>query len=199
MRAEPPSFRNVSRRTTRQSLAIAASALQAGELTRAEQAFLQIARQDPSSGEARFFLGVIAQQRQDVETAILQAAGPGPFRRLVDLGSGTGRMLTLLGPRAETALGLDLSQQMLNIARDHVALAGLPGCELRHGDIFDVLVTASRNLLETDSFGYRVAAGEQSASKRVEASLYSPVLRSNKRANMAPRIRSSTSRWTAQK
>jgi ArsR family transcriptional regulator len=72
----------------------------------------------------------------DVEAAILKAAGPGPFRRLVDLGSGTGRMLTLLGPRAETAIGLDLSQQMLNIARDHAAEAGLERFELRHGDIF---------------------------------------------------------------
>jgi ubiquinone/menaquinone biosynthesis C-methylase UbiE/DNA-binding transcriptional ArsR family regulator len=71
-----------------------------------------------------------------VEAAILSAAGPGPFRRLVDLGSGTGRMLTLLAPLAEQALGLDLSQQMLNIARNHVAEAGLQRCELRHGDIF---------------------------------------------------------------
>ena len=71
-----------------------------------------------------------------VEAAIVEAAGPGPYRRLVDLGSGTGRMLTLLGPRAETALGLDLSQQMLNIARNHVTEAGLGRCELRHGDIF---------------------------------------------------------------
>jgi ArsR family transcriptional regulator len=71
-----------------------------------------------------------------VEAAILEAAGSGPFKRLVDLGSGTGRMLTLLAPRAEAALGLDLSQQMLNIARNHVAEAGLKACELRHGDIF---------------------------------------------------------------
>ncbi len=71
-----------------------------------------------------------------VEAEIVKAAGPGPFRRLVDLGSGTGRMLTLLGGRAEAALGLDLSQQMLNIARNQVAEAGLAGCELRHGDIF---------------------------------------------------------------
>ena len=71
-----------------------------------------------------------------VEAAILKAAGPGPFKRMVDLGSGTGRMLTLLGPHAEAAMGLDLSQQMLNIARTHVAEAGLARCELRHGDIF---------------------------------------------------------------
>ena len=72
----------------------------------------------------------------DVEAAILAAAGTGPFRRLVDLGSGTGRMLTLLGPHAEAALGLDLSQQMLNLARGRVTEAGLERCELRHGDIF---------------------------------------------------------------
>ncbi|MGI9168590.1 MAG: ArsR/SmtB family transcription factor, partial [Caulobacteraceae bacterium] len=70
-----------------------------------------------------------------VEAAILQAAGDGPFERLVDLGSGTGRMLTLLGGRAKSAVGLDLSRQMLNIARGRVASAGLGGCELRHGDI----------------------------------------------------------------
>lgn len=72
----------------------------------------------------------------EVEAAIEAAAGAGPVGRLVDLGAGTGRMLTLLGRRAERALGLDLSQQMLNIARLNVCEAGLAGCELRHGDIF---------------------------------------------------------------
>jgi len=70
-----------------------------------------------------------------VEAAILEATGPGPFERLVDLGAGTGRMLTLLGDRSKTAVGLDLSRQMLNIARGNVAVAGLGACELRHGDI----------------------------------------------------------------
>ncbi|MBI1407932.1 MAG: metalloregulator ArsR/SmtB family transcription factor [Caulobacter sp.] len=71
-----------------------------------------------------------------VEAAIIKAAGEGALGRLVDLGAGTGRMLTLLGQRADRALGLDLSQQMLNIARVNVTEAGLAGCELRHGDIF---------------------------------------------------------------
>lgn len=73
----------------------------------------------------------------DVEAEILRAAGGGPFRRLVDLGAGTGRMLTLLGPQARQAVGLDLSHQMLNIARHHAAAAGLNHVELRHGDILD--------------------------------------------------------------
>jgi ArsR family transcriptional regulator len=83
----------------------------------------------------------------EVEAAILTAAGKGGFRRMVDLGSGTGRMLTLLGPLADSAIGLDLSQQMLNIARTHVAEAGLE-VELRHGDIFSTrLPSASADLV----------------------------------------------------
>jgi ArsR family transcriptional regulator len=71
-----------------------------------------------------------------VEAAILRAAGDGPFERVVDLGTGSGRMLTLLGRKAKMSLGLDLSQNMLNIARTNVARAGLDKVELRHGDIF---------------------------------------------------------------
>lgn len=71
-----------------------------------------------------------------VEAAVERAAGPGPFERVVDLGTGSGRMLTLLGRKARMSIGLDLSQQMLNIARANVSRAGLEKCELRHGDIF---------------------------------------------------------------
>ena len=71
-----------------------------------------------------------------VEAAILKAAGDGPFERVVDLGTGSGRMLTLLGRKAKMSLGLDLSHNMLNIARSNVARAGLDKVELRHGDIF---------------------------------------------------------------
>lgn len=70
-----------------------------------------------------------------VEAAILKAAGDGPFDRMVDLGTGSGRMLTLLGRRARMSIGLDLSQNMLNIARANVAREGLERVELRHGDI----------------------------------------------------------------
>lgn len=71
-----------------------------------------------------------------VEAAILRAAGEGPFERVVDLGTGSGRMLTLLGARARMSVGLDLSQNMLNLARANVTKAGLDKVELRHGDIF---------------------------------------------------------------
>ncbi|HZW14829.1 MAG TPA: metalloregulator ArsR/SmtB family transcription factor [Brevundimonas sp.] len=71
-----------------------------------------------------------------VEAAIQKAAGDGPFERVVDLGTGSGRMLTLLGKKAKMSLGLDLSHNMLNIARANVTKAGLDKVELRHGDIF---------------------------------------------------------------
>src|SRR5690606_20080840 len=75
-------------------------------------------------------------RESDIEATILRIAGEGPFERVVDLGTGSGRMLTLLGGKARMAVGLDLSQNMLNIARSNVAKAGLEKVELRHGDIF---------------------------------------------------------------
>ena len=77
-----------------------------------------------------------------VEAAIERAAGPGPFERVVDLGTGSGRMLTLLGKKARMSVGLDLSHNMLNIARSNVARAGLDRVELRHGDIFSTHLPA---------------------------------------------------------
>lgn len=71
-----------------------------------------------------------------VEAAVEKVVGPGPFDRVVDLGTGSGRMLTLLGKKARMSLGLDLSHNMLNIARANVSKAGLDRVELRHGDIF---------------------------------------------------------------
>lgn len=98
---------------------------------RSEEATAYFARNAARWDEIRSFH--VAEDK--VETAILRAAGDQPVERLLDLGAGTGRMLTLLGPKAKRCLGLDLSQQMLNIARVHIGEAGLEA-ELRHGDIF---------------------------------------------------------------
>lgn len=69
-----------------------------------------------------------------IEAAILKAAGPGPFGRVVDLGTGTGRMLELLGVRARETEGLDLSHQMLTLARSKLAEAGMTHARVRQGD-----------------------------------------------------------------
>jgi ArsR family transcriptional regulator len=73
----------------------------------------------------------------DVEAAVLKVLGDQPFRHLIDLGTGSGRMLELLGARAETAIGVDQSQHMLNIARAKAFSAGLNHADFRHGDIYD--------------------------------------------------------------
>ncbi len=84
----------------------------------------------------------------DVEQAIVTALGDQDFDTLVDLGTGSGRMLTLLAPRARQAIGLDLSQHMLNIARSKAFDAALQGVDFRHGDIYDTrLADASADLV----------------------------------------------------
>jgi ubiquinone/menaquinone biosynthesis C-methylase UbiE/DNA-binding transcriptional ArsR family regulator len=73
-----------------------------------------------------------------VEAAIRTALADKPFRSLLDLGTGTGRMLELFGPEIERGLGLDLSLDMLALARARLDRAGLRHCSVRQGDIYDL-------------------------------------------------------------
>ena len=73
-----------------------------------------------------------------VEGAIRAALDDKPFRSLLDLGTGTGRMLELFSPEIERGLGLDLSLDMLQLARDRLERAGLKNCSVRQGDIYDL-------------------------------------------------------------
>ena len=73
-----------------------------------------------------------------VEAEIQQALADRPFRSLLDLGTGTGRMLELLGPGLERGLGIDLSLDMLALARARLDRAGLRHCSVRHADIYDL-------------------------------------------------------------
>ncbi|MCE4222739.1 metalloregulator ArsR/SmtB family transcription factor [Methylobacterium sp. C25] len=70
-----------------------------------------------------------------VEAAVLDALGEAPIRNLVDLGTGTGRMLGLLAPLSGRATGLDSSHAMLSVARANLERAGLSKVDLRQGDI----------------------------------------------------------------
>jgi ubiquinone/menaquinone biosynthesis C-methylase UbiE len=73
-----------------------------------------------------------------VEEAIRAALGDAPIRSLLDLGTGTGRMLELFATDIESGLGLDLSHDMLALARARLDRAGLRHCSVRHGDIYDL-------------------------------------------------------------
>ena len=71
---------------------------------------------------------------RQVEAAILASVGDGPFRAMLDVGTGTGRMLELLAPRYERALGIDLSAAMLAVARANLERAGIAHARVRIGD-----------------------------------------------------------------
>lgn len=77
----------------------------------------------------------------DVEAAIGavlaldNAQGP-RVHQLIDIGTGTGRMLELFGGAAEQALGIDRSSEMLRLARAKLAERGLNHAELRQADLY---------------------------------------------------------------
>src|SRR5947199_3207118 len=73
-----------------------------------------------------------------VEAAVVGALADAPMRTLLDLGTGTGRMLELLGPQIERGLGLDLSLDMLALARARLDRACFKHCSVRQGDIYDL-------------------------------------------------------------
>lgn len=70
-----------------------------------------------------------------VETAIARALGGRSLGRLVDIGTGTGRMIELLGPRSDQAIGIDRSSEMLRLARVKLEAAGIASI-LRQGDMY---------------------------------------------------------------
>ncbi|KAB2848710.1 MAG: metalloregulator ArsR/SmtB family transcription factor [Hyphomicrobiaceae bacterium] len=79
---------------------------------------------------------------EQVEQAILEVAGDRPYEFLVDLGTGTGRMLELLSSRVRRGIGIDINQAMLAYARGRLERAGVDNCRVRLGDLFDVPVPA---------------------------------------------------------
>jgi demethylmenaquinone methyltransferase/2-methoxy-6-polyprenyl-1,4-benzoquinol methylase/ArsR family transcriptional regulator len=75
-------------------------------------------------------------REERVESAINDLVGRKPVNAMLDLGTGTGRMLELLAPRADRVVGIDQSPQMLALARARIEKAGLRNIQLRQGDIY---------------------------------------------------------------
>lgn len=70
-----------------------------------------------------------------IEQAIGEMIGDDRIGTLIDLGTGTGRMLEVLAPRAERAIGIDMSHEMLAIARANLERAGIANAQIRYGNI----------------------------------------------------------------
>ena len=73
---------------------------------------------------------------KDVETAIARLLDSASIESLLDAGTGTGRMLELLGTRIKRGVGVDASPEMLAIARDRLMRAGAQHCQVRLADVY---------------------------------------------------------------
>jgi ArsR family transcriptional regulator len=73
---------------------------------------------------------------KDVENTILRVLEGPPIDSLLDVGTGTGRMLELLAPHIRRGIGVDMSPEMLAIARDRLERAGAQHCQVRLADLY---------------------------------------------------------------
>jgi len=74
----------------------------------------------------------------EVEAAMSDLVGPGPFETILDLGTGTGRILELFAPLGRHGIGIDLSHDMLALARTRIQDADLSHCQIRQGDLYSL-------------------------------------------------------------
>lgn len=83
-----------------------------------------------------------------VEAALLSMVPEHDIGRLLDIGTGTGRVLELLAPRISQGVGVDASKAMLALARARLARAGLSHCSVRLADMYRLpLAEASFDLV----------------------------------------------------
>ena len=119
----------------------------------ADAARLAAVRADRAAAAERYFashagewdaLRSLHVAESEVEAAIARALAGPPVGRLIDIGTGTGRMIELFGPGSEQALGIDRSPEMLRLARVKLAEAGLDRVELRQGDMYALPLSVGR-------------------------------------------------------
>src|ERR1700756_4311424 len=77
---------------------------------------------------------------REVEAALVEVIAAADPRDLLDIGTGTGRMLEVLAPGVEHAPGIDQSREMLSVARVNLARAGLENGSVRLGDMYQLAV-----------------------------------------------------------
>jgi ArsR family transcriptional regulator len=121
-------------------------------LFEADAARLEAVRADRAEAASRYFsaqaevwdsIRSLHVAESEVEQAIERALEQRQLGRLVDIGTGTGRMIELFGPfdaaqdrpRAAQAIGIDRSSEMLRLARVKLEAAGIAS-SLRQGDMY---------------------------------------------------------------
>ena len=74
--------------------------------------------------------------QQKVEGKLREIIGDEPIRELLDIGTGTGRILEILSPQVEHGVGVDLSSGMLAVARSNIERQGFSHLQVRKGDMY---------------------------------------------------------------
>jgi len=75
---------------------------------------------------------------RELHRAMIELTVTMPLGDLIDIGSGQGRILKLLGSRAQRAVGVDIDADARQLARAELLLAGVENCSLRNGDMYDL-------------------------------------------------------------
>ncbi|MGV3490470.1 MAG: metalloregulator ArsR/SmtB family transcription factor [Devosia sp.] len=108
--------------------------LEAVRLAQAEQAASYFAK----VADSWDLLRSLHVSEEAVEAAILRALEGRSVDTLIDLGTGTGRMLELLSGHYRRGIGIDASREMLAVARAKLAASSVGHAQVRLGDIADL-------------------------------------------------------------
>ncbi|MEO0972437.1 MAG: metalloregulator ArsR/SmtB family transcription factor [Pseudomonadota bacterium] len=97
----------------------------------------------------------------------VQGVRGGHLGELLDIGTGTGRILKLLGRHAESAVGIDLDAEMLKVARAALHESGLDACAMvRQGDMYQLpFATASFDTVTMDQILFEAERPAQVVSE----------------------------------
>ncbi|MCF6196794.1 MAG: metalloregulator ArsR/SmtB family transcription factor [Emcibacter sp.] len=74
----------------------------------------------------------------EVEKILLEVTADMKIDDFLDVGTGTGRILEVFAPRIGRGTGIDLSREMLSVARVNLERAKLHNCQVRQGDMYDL-------------------------------------------------------------
>ncbi len=110
-------------------------AVRAGQQARAKEYFAKVAR-------SWDLLKTLHVPEEAVEAAVVAALDGRHVDTLIDLGTGTGRMLEVLSGSYKRGIGIDSSREMLAVARSRLATSGITHAQARLGDIGDVDLAA---------------------------------------------------------
>lgn len=76
----------------------------------------------------------------ELEEEFVRVLGKEPVSDFLDIGTGTGRILELMANRVERGMGIDVSSEMLTVARTNLEAANLRNVHVRQGDMYNMPV-----------------------------------------------------------